>query len=1189
MTRIDEIFAKNVQRQIEGVIKADDASQLGVEVDEYVLTNEAAKGLEHTLEAYTKRAGEGPVANGVWVSGFFGSGKSHLLKMLAHLLGDVSGQDYDRAQVIAAFNSKADDAFLPALLAKAAAIPAKSLLFNIDQKATLISKDQTDALLKVFVKVFDEARGYFGNQGHIARFERDLDGRGQLEAFMQAFERKAGIPWTQGREQSALEAGNIDEAFAEVNGTPSPGIIRQYQATYQVSIEDFAEEVAAWLEHQSGDYRLNFFVDEIGQFIGTNTHLMLNLQTIAESLATKCKGRAWIFVTSQEDMEKVGGDRSKEQGHDFSKIQARFSNRLKLTSQDVEEVIRKRLLTKSEAAESQISKIYEAENANFKTLFDFVDGSKYPSYRDEEHFVGTYPFVSYQFPLFQAAIEGISDHNLFEGRNSSVGERSMLGVVQEVAKHLANEPLGSLAPFDQMFEGIRSSLKAATHRAILEAENLVKNGKLSALAVRILKALFLVKYVERFKATPQNLTVLVYDRFGTDLTQLGKDVRAALGELDAQTYIQRNGDVYEYLTNEEKKIEEEIKNVEIDASEVSSRLMRMLTESVVKTSKVKHAKSGQVFTFGYKLDGASVARQYELSLNFISPDTAFSLEQIKAHSAGLDELRVVLPQDSERILLDLGLLLKTDKYSKQRNLSSRTASEDLILQTKGTQNAEREKEIVERLRAAVGRATMVFNAAVLEVTAADPVTRVIDGFQQVIAATYPNLSMLGTLTLGEQRLQSLANPTEDGLIDSDLSALAVPGRDVFAHIVMRGKQHEQVTMRQLVEKYELKPYGWDRWATACVVAYLAGTSQVQLDQNGSALKRSELASALRNTQKYDHLVVAPQRVFDERVIATFRKFVAEFTDDGVLPKDTLELARTGKERLEVRLRELESLKRIHRYKFIDQLAEPVALLADLCQHPAEWFVTDFTEADELLEAKENVIDPIKGFVNGAQHEIFDDARQFLLVHQSNLAHLGGGAADVVQALLDDPQVFRGTKVNRLNSACMELEAELDREIDKARDAALADIETRWGRVVESALFVGASEGVRAAVTDRVNAVQDQVRAEIRISDIRVIATQFAERTYPEIHDELTRAHTNSALVQQTTGPETQSAAADTTPTAPRHIAAPATPAKQTVAITRLALPGAGEVLESEADVEHYLSNLRSALLDVIHNNQNISL
>ena len=112
---------------------------------------------------------------------------------------------------------------------------------------------------------------------------------------------------------------------------------------------------------------------------------MLNLQTIAESLNTKCQGRAWVFVTSQEDMDKVVGDRTKQQGNDFSKIQARFKTRVKLTSADVEEVIRKRLLEKNDAGAAALQSIYAAESANFKTLFDFVDGAKtYRNYTDEK-------------------------------------------------------------------------------------------------------------------------------------------------------------------------------------------------------------------------------------------------------------------------------------------------------------------------------------------------------------------------------------------------------------------------------------------------------------------------------------------------------------------------------------------------------------------------------------------------------------------------------------------------------------------------------------------------------------------------------------------------------------------------------------------------------------------------------------
>src|SRR4051794_3081110 len=726
--RLNEIFAKDVQRPIEGVIKADDVAHLGTEVEEYVLTNEAAKGLELLLEAYTNYTN----ANGVWISGFFGSGKSHLLKMLAHLLGDVEGQDFDRAKVSESFRAKSSGAFLPALLTKAERVPAKSLLFNIDQKATLITKDQTDALLKVFVKVFDESRGYYGNQGHVARFERDLDNRGQYDAFKAAYERISGRDWIQGREEGVLEEANVAKAYAEVSGQDdgSPtNILTKYRNEYSVSIEDFADEVRAWLDRQEDGFRLNFFVDEVGQFIGSNTHLMLNLQTIAESLNTKCKGRSWVFVTSQEDMDKVVGDRTRQQGNDFSKIQARFKARVKLTSADVEEVIRKRLLDKNELGEAALRRMYAAESPNFKTLFDFVDGAKtYRNYPDEAHFVGTYPFVSYQFPLFQAALEGISDHNVFEGRNSSVGERSMLDVVQQVAKDIGDVEVGRLATFDQMFAGIRASLKAAAQRSIDVAERNLDNP----LAIRLLKALFLVKYVEGFQATPRNLTVLVYDRFSLDLPALSEGVKEALTVLESQTYIQRNGNTYEYLTNEEQVIEEEIKNVDIDASEVSGRLFKILSGDVIKTSKIRYAKNGQDFPFGFKLDDQAHGSQKELAVHFISPEYPYSPDEIRMHSAGKDELRVILDPDG-RALSDLRLLIKTEKYIRRKRGTSISAIEDQILRSKGAQNTDREKELIQRVRNSVGKAALIINAADITSKSQDALTRVSDGFQDLIS------------------------------------------------------------------------------------------------------------------------------------------------------------------------------------------------------------------------------------------------------------------------------------------------------------------------------------------------------------------------------------------------------------------------------------------------------------------------
>ncbi|MFB6593586.1 BREX system P-loop protein BrxC [Streptomyces diastaticus] len=1160
--KLNAIFAKDVQRPIEGVIKADDTAHLGTEVDEYVLTNEAAKGLELLLEAYTNYTN----ANGVWISGFFGSGKSHLLKMLAHLLGDVDGQDFPRERVSESFRSKAQGAFLPALLTKADRIPAKSLLFNIDQKATLITKDQGDALLKVFVKVFDESCGYYGNQGHVARFERDLDNRGQYEDFKAAYAQIAGRDWTHGREEGVLEEANVAKAYAEVSGqtegTPT-NILTKYRTEYSVSIEDFANEVKAWVDKQDEGFRLNFFVDEVGQFIGSNTHLMLNLQTIAESLNTKCQGRAWVFVTSQEDMDKVVGDRTKQQGNDFSKIQARFRTRVKLTSADVEEVIRKRLLEKNEAGESALAKIYAEQHGNFKTLFDFVDGAKtYRNYTDEALFAGTYPFVSYQFPLFQAAIEGISDHNVFEGRNSSVGERSMLGVVQQVAKDVGDVEVGRLATFDHMFAGIRASLKSAAQRSIDVAERNLDNE----LAVRLLKALFLVKYVEGFHATPRNLTVLVYDQFGLDLPALSKQVQEALTLLETQTYVQRNGNVYVYLTNEEQVIEEEIKNVDIDASEVSGRLFKMLTSDVIRTNKLRYAKNGQDFAFGYKLDDQVYGQQRELTVHFITPEYPFGPEETRMHSAGKDELRVILEPD-ERALSDLRLLIKTEKYTKRKQTTSLSAIEDQILRSKATQNVEREKEIVERIRRAVGKADLVINAADVTSASQDAIARVTDGFQDLVSRTYTQLSLLRGSTYSEQQIGTFANPDQSGMFDDpSLSMLATPGDEVFSFVLQRDRLGEQATVRAIVNVFQAKPYGWDLASIEVVIAWLVGTSKLTIIVDGNALKRTEVATVLRNTQKHSHAVVAPQKVFDERKVAMFRKFCSDFFDEATGPKDPLELARHGGDKLRGKLDELKAQMNGSKYPFVEQLTAPIALLEQSVGKPDEWYLTEFGLGDELLDAKESVTDPIQSFLSGGQRVIYDEAAALLTANTNNLGYLPTGSDADVKRLLGDPNAFRGNRMTQLKQAAEVLSKQIGEALETNRATVIQAIEGRKAELLGSAYYANATDDVQQRVAREIDQIIARVERETQIALVREVGNSFEETTYPELLDQLVSS-------PRPTG--------DDSP-------APV-PVKQTVSVKTINVLGVHGVLETTEDVDRYLEALRSALLSTLNDGKRIAL
>jgi hypothetical protein len=1171
---LNEIFEKNVQRPIQGVIQADDSEHLKTEVDEYVLTNEAAKELQRLLEEYVNYT----TANGVWISGFFGSGKSHMLKMLAHLLGDVDGQEFPRDEVSKTFRAKADDAFLPSLLSKADKIPAKSLLFNIDQKATLITKDANDALLKVFVKVFDESRGYFGNQGHVARFERDLDKAGHFQAFQDAFRRQTGSDWMTVRSNYITLGAKVDKAFAEVIGGDAPtDILKQYSNDYSVSIEDFADDVVNWLDAQPASTRLNFFVDEVGQFIGDDTKLMLNLQTIAESLNSKAKGRSWIFVTSQEGMEKIIGDQTKKQAQDFSKIQGRFKSRVKLTSQDVEEVIRKRLLEKNTAGHVVLQAFFGAESANFKTLFDFADGAKiYKNYTTEDLFIGTYPFVTYQFPLFQQAIEGLSEHNAFEGRNTAVGERSMLGVVQQVVKDLGVAEVGTLASFDQMYEGIRSSLKGLPQKQVQLAERHLDN----LLAVRLLKALFLVKYVDGFKATARNLTVLVYDCFGLNLPGLQESVKEALALLEQQTYIQRSGEVYSYLTNEEQDIEKEIKAMDVDPSEVTDHLFKLLHLQVMKQqTKFHYTKTNQDFPLGYMLDDAPKSQPKELTVHFITPANPNELTNIRLQGAGKTELRVVLDPD-KRLLNELAILLKTAKYVKQKQGTAITDSVKRILDQKSQESTTREKELAERVKEAVAKAILIVDTVDVQSPATAADSRIVDGMNALVAKTYPQLDLLGGKSFPEADVVKYVQ-SDDGTLEGLGGMLETPADEIYkAGVLQRDKVGEQATVKKLVDQFQSKPYGWDYGSVLCAIAYLFGTGRITIELDNVALKRSEAAQQLRNSQKHASLVVRKQAAFDPAKVKVFSDFVKDFFDEANPPKDPADLAQHGAERLKAKLEQLKSIVQTSRYPFTSALQEPIGLLEVVVGKASTWYVSEFVGGEALVDSKNDLIVPIDQFINGPQAAIFDDARGFLQQVVDNLSFLPSGSASLAEDLLADPAIFRGNKANQLKSAVDDLRSKLEALIAEEQKKATAAILARRGDLEDTDYFQSAPEDARQAAIVAIDLEVAMYEQESSIAKLRLAPATFADKTFPRLLTELAAARPVS--VAEATPAEEHRQGDEPVP--PPQ----AKPIPQFIQIAQVSVQGGKQVLESVADVDDYVEALRAALAAAVAEGKRIT-
>ncbi|MBT7479603.1 MAG: BREX system P-loop protein BrxC, partial [Gammaproteobacteria bacterium] len=515
---VEELFEKPLVRDINGVVKAEqlDQSVIYTELDEYVVTKELDKHLRNFLETYVAAINnpkDPSIAGkvGVWVSGFFGSGKSHFIKILSYLLENLEvSVDGVSKKAYNFFEEKVTDKLLSDIHV-ASNQSADVMLFNIDSRAN--TDDKEDAILKVFIKVFNERLGYCADHAHIAHMERTLDEKGHYERFKEVFLKEYGSNWEQERDAWEFCQDEIVKAFSTATGQSeesSRQTVENLESNFQLNIKNFSSWVNEYIQ-QKGSHNVIFLVDEVGQFIGKNTQMMLKLQTITEELGTACSGRAWVVVTSQADIDAVlGGMKSAGDSNDFSKIQGRFYTRISLSSSNTSEVIQKRLLDKTEPARERLNTFYadKGDILRNQLSFDKTTTAELENYEDSISFVDNYPFVPYHYPLLQKVFESIRTKGA-TGKHLAMGERSLLDAFQSAAKQIKAQQVGVLVPMHCFYQPIEGFLEPAVKRTI---DNACDLKKLTEFDTNILKTLFLIRYVDVLKSTIDNLVTLAVDQ-----------------------------------------------------------------------------------------------------------------------------------------------------------------------------------------------------------------------------------------------------------------------------------------------------------------------------------------------------------------------------------------------------------------------------------------------------------------------------------------------------------------------------------------------------------------------------------------------------------------------------------------------------------------------------------------------------
>ena len=884
--QLQYIYKADINRDINGVIKVaqNDERSIEQELREYIITRELRKHFNTFLNNYEKSLHYPTDKIGVWISGFFGSGKSHFLKILSYLLSNdtVAGK-----KAVDYFQDKFDDPMMFAQLENCAAVSTDTILFNIDSKSP-INKDKT-AILRVFAKVFYEYRGFYGDDLKVAKLEQFIEKSGKMDAFKSKFEEIHGETWEDSRDAFSFFEDDVVDSLTETLGMSETAARNWFNGTEtaDISIEQLVKEIKDYIDSKGKGFRLLFMIDEVGQYIGSDGSLMLNLQTIVEEIGSKCGGRVWVMVTSQEAIDSI----TKISGDDFSKIQGRFNTRLSLSSSSVDEVIKKRILAKTDDAAALLSLSYNTNSAVLKNLFTFNDAVlDLKGYSGEHDFIETYPFVPYQFRLMQNVLAQIRKHGN-SGKHLSGGERSMLSGFQEAAQAIEDKDENALVPFCLFYNTVHTFLESAIRRVIDRCQNAAdSHDGIEQYDVSILKLLYLIRYVDDIKANVDNITTLMVDDIRTDKINMRKEIQGSLDRLVSQNYVARNGDTYTFLTDDEQDIERDIRNTPIDSAAIVQSIAQIVFGDIYLSKKFKYDKYD--FPYDRFVDETPIGQltgAIRLRILTVASDMYNKGEQALLMKSGVDNEAILVLSDQYPYFDDLENAAKIRKYVKTRNVAQLPEAIQHIIRGKQQQASSYEKTAKEHISSAILEAKVYVAGEYSEIKTSSVRDKIENALSNLVESVYSKLGYIKhNFESDTELLQILTNPNKQFTLDGGTAVYNPEAvEEVEQYLELQNMKLLPTSMGDIQRRFSSIPYGWREIDIAAVICSLISIQKAAIQYGGNMIQPTDrhLPDYLRRKTEIDKTIVKKRNIVDPALIKKSREFLKEYFNTMDLPSD----------------------------------------------------------------------------------------------------------------------------------------------------------------------------------------------------------------------------------------------------------------------------------------------------------------
>jgi len=987
ISTIKDIYKKDISHKVKGVIMAEqwDDKTVYEELEEFVITRELNKHITKFFEAYNDVNENKKDTIWVWISWFFGSWKSHLLKILSYLL---ENREVKWKTPLEFFNEKLGDE--PLLIWDITRAIWNSnidvMLFNIDSRAWKNSKNNKDGILEVFVKVFNEKLGYCSDIPWLADFEHTLFMKGDYEKFKTKFKEISGEDWDSIKDNFYFERENVIKALSEWHIMSENDANHWFDgdwANYDMSVKKFAEIIRKYCEKIGNDHKVIFLVDEIGQYIWDSTNLMLNLQTLVEDLWKELTWQAWVMVTSQEAIDSITEIKWK----DFSKIQWRFPTKLILSSANTDEVIKKRLLEKTPDAKEELEALYIKKETIIKNLISFSSATAdMKIFKNKEDFSDTYPFVPYQFNLLQKVFEKIRQIWVAWSHIAD-WNRSMLNWYQEAWSSILDDKIWTIVPFSSFYNTIETFIWNQIKTTIVQAED---NGVLEKQDIEVLKVLFMIRHVKEIPCDLENITTLLVSDIDEDKQVLRDNIKASLSRLISQTLIHKNGDEYLFLTNEEQDINKQINAEEIDRADLLRHIWDVVFNGFYKQKKYSYSSHNN-YNYNQLIDDYEYenTRQYGLVLKISTSYSDTNSESLFYNKDyAIWDIRL---EDDTDLYENLRNLKKIEKWIKKNSWNDASDTVKLIINNKSKEIDEIKARIRKLLEENLKNWVVSINWK--KVDDIKWTWTVINMFNDILnrlfISVYKNVDWVTKHYTEDEIIKILKSNTieEQILIEVEDNKNSI--EEIRSYINTQSDRSIKTSLKIIIEKYTSIPYGWSETDIAWIVAHLFVTWDIQLKYNEEVLHKwnSYIIDYLIKGREHEKLIVSTKKQTDKKILLTVKSIIGENFDRTDLPENEDDLYEKVKSIFR------EEAKKLADFSFKYQVTKyPVRMIFEISNDTITKFInipdnTSFfnyiIQEKEEIEDLEGNITTITQFFD-SQENIYTESKEKIDFYKSEL-------------------------------------------------------------------------------------------------------------------------------------------------------------------------------------------------------------